>query len=85
MHDSGPLAVRIDVPQCAMAPPFAPAANLSMPLSLGLRATPRTMSGGGRSVKGQSRSLAVMFINSANPGDAAEFMLGNATAMRIDY
>jgi len=41
MHDSGPPAVRIDVPQCAMTqlPPFAPAANLSTPLSLGLRAT----------------------------------------------
>ena len=50
MHDSGPPAVRIDVPQCVMArlPLFAPAANLSAPLSVGLRA-PRTMGGGGRS------------------------------------
>ena len=50
MHNTGPPAGRIDVPQCVMArlPLFAPAANLSAPLSVCLRA-PRTMGGGGRS------------------------------------
>jgi hypothetical protein len=32
MHDTGPPAGRIDMPQCAMAwlPPFAPATNLAL-------------------------------------------------------
>ena len=61
IHDSGPPAVRIDVPQRAMTqlPLFAPAANLSTPLSLGLRATPAT-NGVGRSAVAvaQARDLA---------------------------